>query len=183
MRFDAEVIALDLDTRSRPERSARRVVRRAFSARAAKRARVLFKKIDPPARGHRRRSSPPRGSIGAALFTPAFPTHRGVVRDRKLSWTESALRRPARAARGRAARRNGSGTVAALSRAMRAAPDRRRAASPATPPPMRISIASRARPRAAPRPLFVGSAGPAARIARTFRASAGELPAVAHRPV
>jgi uncharacterized protein YgbK (DUF1537 family) len=46
------VVAIDLDTRSRTKRAACRITRRAFRSQAAKRAPILFKKIDSTLRGH-----------------------------------------------------------------------------------------------------------------------------------
>ena len=48
----ADVVAVDLDTRGRSERAARRIVREAFASHAALRAGIVFKKIDSTLRGH-----------------------------------------------------------------------------------------------------------------------------------
>jgi uncharacterized protein YgbK (DUF1537 family) len=48
----AQVLAVDLDTRRQSERAARRIVRDAFAGSSARRASILFKKIDSTLRGH-----------------------------------------------------------------------------------------------------------------------------------
>jgi uncharacterized protein YgbK (DUF1537 family) len=87
-RSNAEVVALDLDTRSRSEKSARGIVRRAFSAHRASRATVLFKKIDSTLRGHvgAELSSAQRAFPGKkpVLFAPAFPGQGRTVRNARL---------------------------------------------------------------------------------------------------
>jgi 4-hydroxythreonine-4-phosphate dehydrogenase len=176
-RAASGVIALDLDTRARPERAARRIVRAAISSRAAKRARILFKKIDSTLRGHvaAELASAARGLPASrpVVFAPAFPAQHRTVRSAHLY----------------VAGLPGSGDLRALvSRAglpaslIEAAGLRRGAAAA-----MRDALATGARAlvcdatndadldaiaRAGlalrPRPLFVGSAGLARAIARSF---------------
>jgi uncharacterized protein YgbK (DUF1537 family) len=81
------VVAYDLDTRSGSARRAREVVRRAFSRRAAKRASILYKKIDSTLRGHvAAELGAVRRALGrrAIVFTPAFPAQGRSVRDAAL---------------------------------------------------------------------------------------------------
>ena len=144
------MVALDLDTRSRTERSARAIVGRAFSARAAASAGILFKKIDSTLRGHiAAEIDAARAALGAArpvLLAPAFPAQGRIVRGGRVIVNGVALRGNLREELG------GDGIEV---------PD---AASDAD--LLRIArkaLASR------PRPLFVGSAGLARAIARTFR--------------
>ena len=62
-------------------------MRRAFAGRGAKRAAILFKKIDSTLRGHvAAELAAARRSVGrrAVLFTPSFPAQRRVVRDARL---------------------------------------------------------------------------------------------------
>src|SRR5207344_265055 len=87
MRSHATITALDLDTRSRPERAAQRIVRRAFGGRAAKRAGILFKKIDSTLRGHvAAELAAVRPVLGRrpVLFAPAFPAQGRIVRSARL---------------------------------------------------------------------------------------------------
>jgi 4-hydroxythreonine-4-phosphate dehydrogenase len=79
------VVAIDLDTRWRAERGARRAVRRAFGSRAARSAPILFKKIDSTLRGHvAGELTAARRALGGSppvLFAPAFPAQGRCVRD------------------------------------------------------------------------------------------------------
>ena len=152
-RAGAGVVALDLDTRSRAEKSARRIVRRAFSGRAAKHAAILFKKIDSTLRGHvaaeLAAASRALGSRRSILFAPAFPAQGRIVRDSRLvvngKPSSGNLREllPGIGARGLVC---DATTDADLDRIARA------------------GLAMR------PRPLFVGSAGLARALARTLPA-------------
>jgi len=150
----AAVVALDLDTRSASEKRARAVVRRAFSARAAKSAAIVFKKIDSTLRGHvAAEIAAARAALGAArpvLLAPAFPAQGRIVRGGRVFVNGTALRGNLRAALG------GDGIevpdVASDADLQRIA---------------RKALASRRRP------LFVGSAGLARAIARTLRRTRG----------
>jgi uncharacterized protein YgbK (DUF1537 family) len=81
------VIAVDLNSRVRPERTARGVARRAFSSRAARSAAILFKKIDSTLKGHiAAELSAIRRSLGdrPVLFAPAFPGQGRTTRNARL---------------------------------------------------------------------------------------------------
>jgi 4-hydroxythreonine-4-phosphate dehydrogenase len=86
---------VDLDTRSRPEGAVLRIVRRAFGRRAAKRANILFKKLDSTLRGHvapeLAAASRALGASRAVLFAPAFPAQGRRVRDARLFVRGKAL--------------------------------------------------------------------------------------------
>jgi uncharacterized protein YgbK (DUF1537 family) len=176
-RTDADVAALDLDTRSRPEKSARIIVRRAFSGRAAKRATLLFKKIDSTLRGHvGAELGAARPVLGrrAVLLAPAFPAQRRIVRDGKVLVDGRPLTDDLRALLSRA------GLPAAHL-------DLTTVRGRALPAALRAALAIGARGLACdaendadldriaraglalrPRPLFVGSAGLARALARTL---------------
>jgi len=79
----AEVVAVDLATRSGSERTARRVVRAAFSSACARRAGIVFKKIDSTLRGHVAAEFTALGRI-PTLFTPAFPAQGRTVRNNRI---------------------------------------------------------------------------------------------------
>ena len=193
LRTRADVAALDLDTRSRSERGARDLVRRAFSRRAAKQAPVLFKKIDSTLRGHvsielaaARRSLGPR----PVLFVPSFPDQGRVVRDSKLllnGISASGDLRALLSGAGLPAAQVDLATVRAggLPRALRAAlatGARGLACDAVTDADLdRIARAGLA---LRPRPLFVGSAGLARALGRTFsRRRPAPRAAAARRPV
>jgi 4-hydroxythreonine-4-phosphate dehydrogenase len=84
----AAVVALDLNTRSLSERAARRKIRGAFRRHAARRSRILFKKIDSTLRGHvaAELSSAQRalGGKRPVILTPAFPAQARLVSEAKL---------------------------------------------------------------------------------------------------
>ena len=141
-------MARDLDSRSRPESSARAIVLRAFSAPAAKRARILFKKIDSTLRGHVAvEIAAARAALGPnrpVIVAPAFPAQGRIVKNGRVIVRGVALRGNLRK------ELSGSGI---------AVPD---ALSDAD-----LDRIARAGLAARPRPLFVGSAGLARAIART----------------
>jgi D-threonate/D-erythronate kinase len=193
VRADADVVALDLDTRSRPERSARAIVRRAFAGLGAKRAAILFKKIDSTLRGHvvaELAAARPNLGRRPVLFAPAFPAQRRLVRDARLFVDGKPLSGDLRALL------SGAGLPAAqvdlaavrggrLTGALRAALStgaRGLACDAVTDADLdRIARAGLA---LRPRPLFVGSAGLARALARTLpRRRAALRPAVFRRPV
>src|SRR6185369_422367 len=104
-RTEAGVVAVDLDSRSRPERIARGIVRRAFASRRARRAAILFKKVDSTLRGHLSAElAALRGSLGrrAVIFAPAFPAQGRVLRSAKLFVGGKAFSGDARALLSRA---------------------------------------------------------------------------------
>ena len=181
------VAVVDLDTRSRPERAARALTRRAFASRAAKRARILYKKIDSTLKGHfAAELAAIRGSLGsrAVIFTPAFPSQERAVRDGRLF------------VKGRAS----SGDLRAL---LSGAGFPATQVEHPTAQGLRVAIAAGARAFACdaetdadldriaraglalrPRPLFVGSAGLARALARTLpRRAPAPRPAIERRPV
>jgi len=87
---------VDLDTRDRSERAARRIVRDAFATRAAARAAILFKKIDSTLRGHLvAELATARAALGgrrAAIFAPAFPAQGRIVRNGRVYVNGKTLR-------------------------------------------------------------------------------------------
>ena len=181
-RLDAEVVAIDLDTRSRPERAARAIARRALNGRAAKRATILYKKIDSTLRGHV--SAELAGIRRTVLFCPAFPAQGRTVR-------AAVLHVHARAASGdlRALLAKSGLPAAHISRpttaGLRAAIETGArglvcdAASDAD-----LDRIVRAGLALRPRPLFVGSAGLARALARTMpRKREAKPPARTPRPV
>jgi uncharacterized protein YgbK (DUF1537 family) len=192
-RTEAGVVALDLDTRSRSERSARRIVRQAFSGTAAKDARILFKKIDSTLRGHvAAELAAVRPSLGRrpVLFALSFPAQRRMVLDSRLLVDGKPCSGDLRALL------SGAGLPAAqvdlaavrgdkLAGALRAAlatGARGLACDAVTDADLdRIARAGLA---LRPRPLFVGSAGLARALARTFpRRRPAPRPAASRRPV
>jgi uncharacterized protein YgbK (DUF1537 family) len=187
-RSDAEVVAIDLDTRTRPERTARAVAKRALASRAARRARILFKKIDSTLRGH---VSAELASVRRpVVFVPAFPAQGRTVRQSRLhvrGKSQSADLRPLlacaglpatgidlAAVRGRRLEEAFGAAIAVGARGLvcdaQTDADLDRIA--------RAGLALR------PRPLFVGSAGLARALARTLpRKRAAPRPQVSRRPV
>jgi uncharacterized protein YgbK (DUF1537 family) len=180
-------MAIDLDTRSRSEKSARATVRKAFRSRAARRAGVLYKKIDSTLRGHvAAELAALRPTLGRrpVLFAPAFPAQGRTVRDATLQiWGKPA-----------------SGDLRALllkaglpvAHIGFASPGNLRAATSIG---ARILVCdatdnadldriARAGLALRPRPLFVGSAGLARALARTLpRRRPASRPEVSRRPV
>jgi len=166
-RARAEVVALDLDTRSKPEKSAQRIARRAFSGRTVKHAAILFKKIDSTLRGHvaaeLAAASHALGVRRTLLFSPAFPAQGRIVRDSRLvvngkpSSGDLRALLPGIGARGFVC---DATTDSDLDRIARA------------------GLAIR------PRPLFVGSAGLARALAKALPAKRpAKRPATSRRPV
>lgn len=165
VRVNAPVLAIDLDTRSRSERSARRIVRRAFASRRACRAAILFKKIDSTLRGHvaaeiaaARAALGPRRPI---LLAPAFPAQGRIVKHGRLIVKGVPLPGNLRAELG------ATGV---------AVPDCTSDAD--------LDRIARAGLAMCPRPLFIGSAGLAHALARAMprvRATPARRPA--RRPV
>ena len=87
MPSGGSVVVIDLNTRSRSERAARAIAKRAFSSRAAKRARILYKKIDSTLTGHiAAELAASRRALGkrAVVFAPAFPAQGRLTRDARL---------------------------------------------------------------------------------------------------
>lgn len=192
-RRNADVAALDLDTRSRPERSARRIVRRALAARGARRAAILIKKIDSTLRGHVvAELAAARQSLGRrpVLLALSFPAQRRVVRDSRLLVDGKPFSGDLRALL------SGAGLPAAQVDLATVRCDKLAGA-------LRTALATGARGLACdavtdadldrivraglalrPRPLFVGSAGLARALARTLpRKRPAARPAASIRPV
>ena len=148
----ADVRAIDLDTRRRSERAARRIVRTAFATRTARGAGILFKKIDSTLRGHLvTELAEARSVLGArrqVLFAPAFPAQRRIVRAGRVFVDGRALR-------GAAFETLADSGIEVLDAASDTALDAI----------ARRGLAMR------PRPLFVGSSGLARALARTFAKS------------
>jgi len=81
------VVVVDLNTRSRSERAARAIVKRAFSSRGAKSAGILYKKIDSTLTGHLwAELAACRHALGKRpfIFAPAFPAQGRLTRDARL---------------------------------------------------------------------------------------------------
>jgi uncharacterized protein YgbK (DUF1537 family) len=187
LRAQADVAALDLDTRSRSERLARRIVRRAFAGRAAKRAGILFKKIDSTLRGHvAAELAAIRPALGRrpVLFAPAFPAQGRTVHDARLhvkgklsSGDLRALLSKAGLPATQVAAPSPAGLCAAMRIGARAFVCD--AASDAD-----LDRIARAGLALRPRPLFVGSAGLARALARTLvRSRLPRARAIERRPV
>ncbi|TAN55174.1 MAG: four-carbon acid sugar kinase family protein [Betaproteobacteria bacterium] len=160
----AAVVAIDLDTRRRSERAARRIVREALAGRAAQRRGILFKKIDSTLRGHvvaelaaARAALGPRRPV---IFAPAFPAQRRVVRNGRVYVQRKAL---------------GGDVCEALARSgieiLDAATD------------VELDAIARHGLAMRPRPLFVGSAGLAKALARTLPRRRPAKATIEPRPV
>jgi 4-hydroxythreonine-4-phosphate dehydrogenase len=168
---DGPVVVVDLNTRSRPERAARAISRRAFGSRAAKRARILYKKIDSTMKGHiAAELAAAWRSLGdrAVIFAPAFPAQKRLVRDARLLVKGRTASSDLRALLSRAglpatqvARPSTADLRAAFAIGARAFVCD--AASDAD-----LDRIARAGLDLRPRPLFVGSAGLARALARTL---------------
>ena len=169
-------------------------MRKAFAARAAKRARILFKKIDSTLRGHvaAELSSASRALPGTrpVLFTPAFPDQGRIVRGARLqagSGQPSGDLRALLAHAGLPASHIGLATVRGRrpETALRAAlATGARALVCDAETNADLDALARAGLALRPRPLFVGSAGLARAIARTLgRKRAAPVPATSWRPV
>ena len=196
-RTRAEVAAVDLDTRSRSAKSASRTVRRAFSSRAARRAAILFKKIDSTLRGHvgAEIASAIRALPGGrpVLFCPAFPAQGRTIRQARLRVRNAPRSGDLRALL------SGAGLPATHVDLASVRTRRPRALLAA----LRAAIATGARGLACdaesdadltalaraglslrPRPLFVGSAGLARALAATLPPRRpAKRPAASRRPV
>jgi len=160
----ANVVAVDLDTRERSERAARRIVRDAFATRAATRAAILFKKIDSTLRGHLvAELATARAALGgrrAAIFAPAFPAQGRIVRNGRVYVNGKALR---------------GGICEMLAATGIEVLDAETDAD--------LDAIARRGLAMRPHPLFVGSAGLARALARTWpRLSTRRVPAEA-RPI
>jgi len=186
-RAGAPVMSVDLDTRSRPERAARTIVRRAFASRGAKRASILYKKIDSTLRGHvAAELAALRGALPGrpVLFAPAFPaqgrTVRGAVlhlRGKPASGDLRALLSKAGLPATLVMSASAAGLRSALAASARALVCD--AASDAE-----LDRIARAGLALRPRPIFVGSAGLARALARALpRRRAAPVPAIDKRPV
>ena len=187
------VAVVDLDTRSRPERVARAAVKRAFASRAARRADVLYKKIDSTLKGHVvAELSAARRALGRrpVLLAPAFPAQGRLTRDARLVLGGKSCSADMRAMLSRAGLPatlvdlrtiRGPGLGAALQAAL-AIGARGIVCDAVTDADLdRIARAGMA---LRPRPLFVGSAGLARALARTLpRRAAAPRPALERRPV
>jgi 4-hydroxythreonine-4-phosphate dehydrogenase len=187
------VVVIDLNTRSRSERAARVIVKRAFSSRAAKNAGLLYKKIDSTLAGHvSAELAACRQALGQrpVVFAPAFPAQGRLTRDARLVLRGKPASGDLRVPLAKAglpathfdlpsirAPRLEAGFRAALAMGGRGL-----VCDAITDADLdRIARAGRA---LRPRPLFVGSAGLARALARTLprrspiRASAAEPRAV-----
>lgn len=192
-RADAPVVARDLDTRSRAEKSARNIVQRAFAGRGAKRAAILFKKIDSTLRGHiAAELAAARRSLGRrpVLFAPAFPAQKRNVREARLvvdGISRSGDLRALLSGAGYPAAHIDlaavrAGRLAGAFRAALATGARGLACDALT--DADLDRIARAGLSLRPRPLFVGSAGLARALARTWpRRRPAPRPATARRPV
>jgi uncharacterized protein YgbK (DUF1537 family) len=184
-RSDSDVVAIDLDTRSRPERTARAVAKRALASRAAKRARILFKKIDSTLRGH---VSAELASVRrTVVFAPAFPAQGRTVRQSRLHVNgrmQPADLRPLLARAGLPA----TGIDLAAVRRPRLEETFRAAIAIGAhglvcdaQTDADLDRIARAGLALRPRPLFVGSAGLARALARTLSPRRSGKPARAER--
>jgi uncharacterized protein YgbK (DUF1537 family) len=176
-RPESTVAAVDLDTRSRSERAARAIARRAFASVAAKQAQILYKKIDSTLKGHiAAELAATRWSLGSrpVILAPAFPAQGRTTRDARLVLNGKPATDDLRALLA------GAGLPAAhidlpAIRGRRLARTLRRAirtgaqglvCDAAT--DADLDRIARAGLELRPRPLFVGSAGLARALARTL---------------
>ena len=163
-------------------------MRRAFSRRATKYAGVLFKKIDSTLRGHvAAELAAARLALGSrrtVLFAPSFPAQGRVVRDARLVVNGKPASGDLRALLSKAGlpathvgRTTAAGLRAAIITGARSFVCDARTDSD-------LDRIARAGLAMRPRPLFVGSAGLARALARTFRRKrAARSPAAERRPV
>jgi uncharacterized protein YgbK (DUF1537 family) len=189
-RSDAQVVAVDLATRARPERAARSIARRAFGSRAAKRARILYKKIDSTLKGHVAAELAAIRWRGSLVFAPAFPAQGRTTVDGRLRLNGKPASGDLRAPLSRAGLPATHIDLASLR-----APHPEKAFERAVRTGARglvcdavtdadLDRIARAGMALRPRPLFVGSGGLARAIARTFARKRGApRPVVPCRPV
>jgi len=186
-RADAQVVSIDLDTRGRPQRAARSIVRRAFSSRGARRADILYKKIDSTLRGHVwAELAAARRALGLrpVLFAPAFPAQGRSVRDAVLHLRGEPQSGDLRAPLARAGLPATHVASASLARLRAAISAGARAFVCDAASDADLDRIARAGLALRPRPLFVGSAGLARALARTLpRRPAAPVPAAGARPV
>jgi uncharacterized protein YgbK (DUF1537 family) len=185
-------MVVDLNTRARPERVARALVRRAFGSRAARGAGLLYKKIDSTLKGHVvAELSAVRRRLGdrPVIFAPAFPAQGRLTRDARLVLHGAAASGDLRALLSRAGLPATHFDLPAvrgdLAQAFRDAIAITAqglvcdASSDAD-----LDRIARAGLALRPRPLFVGSAGLARALARTLpRQKPRRRAAVPQRPV
>jgi uncharacterized protein YgbK (DUF1537 family) len=186
-RADGAVVAQDLDTRSKSERTARKIVRRAFSRRPARQADILFKKIDSTMRGHvAAELAAARSVLGRRpiVFTPAFPAQGRRVREAVLHLRGRPLSGDLRvllAGAGFPATHVPAASAAGLRAALDAGA---RAFVCDASTDADLDRVARAGLALRPRPLFVGSAGLARALARALpRRRGAPVPRAEARPV
>jgi len=186
-RTDARVLSVDLDTRSRPERAARSIVRRAFSSRGARRADILYKKIDSTLRGHVwAELAAARRALGRrpVLLAPAFPAQGRSVRDAVLHLRGKPQSGDLRALLAKAGLPATHITAASAARLKAAIAAGARAFVCDAASDADLDRVARAGLALRPRPLFVGSAGLARALARTLpRRPAAPVSPACIRPV
>jgi len=178
------VMVLDLNTRSRPERVARAISRRAFYSLGAKRARILYKKIDSTLKGHvAAELAAVRWSLGgrAVIFAPSFPAQGRTVRDSRLFVKGASASGDLRALLSKAGlpATHVTRPTAEDLRAAMAIGARAFVCDAAT--DADLDRVARAGLALRPRPLFVGSAGLARALARTLPRRKATLRAPAER--
>jgi uncharacterized protein YgbK (DUF1537 family) len=187
MRAEAPVVAVDLDTRSRSERAARRIVRRAFASRGAARAEILYKKIDSTLRGHvAAELAVVRHALGRrpVLFAPSFPDQGRTVRDARLHLKGKPVSGDLRALLARAGLPATHLPAASAPRLRAALAAGARAFVCDAGSDADLDRIARAGLALRPRPVFVGSAGLARALARTLpRRRPARIPATRARPV
>lgn len=87
-RAQPPVLSIDLNTRSLPEEAACEAVRRAFSSRRARDAKILFKKIDSTLRGNvlaeLRAAREAIGKRRSVWIAPAFPAQGRTMKDAQV---------------------------------------------------------------------------------------------------
>jgi uncharacterized protein YgbK (DUF1537 family) len=176
-----------LDTRSRSEKSARKVVRRAFAGRGARQAAILFKKIDSTLRGHVTAELSALRSVfrrRPVIFAPAFPAQGRTVRDARLfvlGKPSSVDLRALLSKAGLPATHIDAASAAGL-RAAIATGAQALVCDAAT--DADLDHIARAGLALRPRPLFVGSAGLARALSRTLpRKRPAPRTAASRRPV
>lgn len=181
------VAVVDLNTRSRPERAARKISKRAFASGGARRARVLYKKIDSTLKGHiAPELAAARQALGdrVVIFAPAFPAQGRVVTNGLLYVKGKQASGDLRVLLSKAGlpatcvqRPTTQGLRAAIAIGARGLVcDAQTDAD--------LDRIARAGLALRPRPLFAGSAGLARALARTMpRKRAARQPKLSRRPV